>query len=152
MNNLLTRDILICLLSFIAQLCLTLFDPMDFSPPGVSVHGILQARNWSGLPFSSPGESSQPRDQICIFCTAGRFFTVEPLGKPTSFVTWMLSIGDISIVTYVIIIQLSFFKPPLPGQSCVNKKGCRGSPPQGSPLQPWFPAHHLAVHPLEAWL
>ena len=28
----------------VAQLCLTLCDPMDCSPPGSSVHGILQAR------------------------------------------------------------------------------------------------------------
>ena len=42
--------------SEIAQLCPTLCDPMDFSLPGSSVHGILQARNhWSGLPFPSPG-------------------------------------------------------------------------------------------------
>ena len=27
-----------------AQSCLTLHDPMDCSPPGSSVHGILQAR------------------------------------------------------------------------------------------------------------
>ena len=26
------------------QLCPTLCDPMDYSPPGSSVHGILQAR------------------------------------------------------------------------------------------------------------
>ena len=28
----------------VAQMCLTLFDPMDCSLPGSSVHGILQAR------------------------------------------------------------------------------------------------------------
>ena len=28
----------------VTQLCLTLCDPMDCSPPGYSVHGILQAR------------------------------------------------------------------------------------------------------------
>ena len=28
----------------VAQLCMTLRDPMDYSPPGSSVHGILQAR------------------------------------------------------------------------------------------------------------
>ena len=39
----------------VAQSCLTLCDPMDCSPPGSSVHGILQARNWNGLPFPSPG-------------------------------------------------------------------------------------------------
>ena len=29
-------------------------DPMDSSLPGSPVHGISQARNWSGLPFPSP--------------------------------------------------------------------------------------------------
>ena len=34
------------------QLCLTLFDPMDNSLPGSSVHGILQARilEWAAMP------------------------------------------------------------------------------------------------------
>ena len=38
----------------VAQLCLTLCDPMDCSPPGSSVHGILQARilEWIAIPFS----------------------------------------------------------------------------------------------------
>ena len=38
----------------VAQLCLTLFDPMDGSPPGSSVHGILQARilEWVAIAFS----------------------------------------------------------------------------------------------------
>ena len=60
------------------QSCLTLCDPMDCSPPGSSVHGILQARilEWVAMPSSS--RSSQPRDRTCISCIsciAGRFFT-----------------------------------------------------------------------------
>ena len=39
----------------VAQSGLTLRDPMDCSPPGFSVHGILQARNWSRLPFFLQG-------------------------------------------------------------------------------------------------
>ena len=37
----------------VAQLCLTLRDPMDCSPPGSSVHGIFQARilEWVAIPF-----------------------------------------------------------------------------------------------------
>ena len=37
-----------------AQLCLNLCDTMDCSPPGCSVHGILQARilEWVAIPFS----------------------------------------------------------------------------------------------------
>ena len=30
----------------VTQLCLTLCDPVDCSPPGSSVHGILQKRSW----------------------------------------------------------------------------------------------------------
>ena len=38
----------------VAQLCLTLCDPMDCSPPGSSVHRILQERilEWVAIPFS----------------------------------------------------------------------------------------------------
>ena len=60
----------------VAQSYPTLCDPMDCSPPGSSVHGILQARvlKWVAIPFSR--ESSQPRDWIQVSCLAGRFFTI----------------------------------------------------------------------------
>ena len=59
----------------VAQLCLTLCDPMGCSPPGSSVPGILQARilEWVAISFSR--ESSQPRGQTWVSCIAGRFFT-----------------------------------------------------------------------------
>ena len=41
------------------QSCLTLCDPIDGSPLGSSVPGILQARHWSGLPFPSPMHESE---------------------------------------------------------------------------------------------
>ena len=41
------------------QSCPTLCDPIDGSPPGSSVPGILQARIWSGLPFPSPMHESE---------------------------------------------------------------------------------------------
>ena len=43
-----------------AQLCLTLCDPMDCSPPGLSVHGIFHARVQSGLPFLTLGNLVNP--------------------------------------------------------------------------------------------
>ena len=54
----------------------------DSSPPGSSVHGILQARIlvWVAISFSRG--SSWPRDRTCISCIAGGFFTAEPPGKP----------------------------------------------------------------------
>ena len=36
------------------QLCLTLCDTIDGSPPSSPIPGILQAKHWSGLPFPSP--------------------------------------------------------------------------------------------------
>ena len=39
------------------QACFTLCDPMDYNPPGSSVHGILQARKDRGeLPCPHPGD------------------------------------------------------------------------------------------------
>ena len=42
------------------QSCLTLCDPMDCSPPGFSVHGILWPVYWSGLPWPPPGDLPDP--------------------------------------------------------------------------------------------
>ena len=51
-------------------------NPMDSSPLGSSVHGILQARilEWVAIPFSRA--SSWPRDQIQVSHFADRFFTI----------------------------------------------------------------------------
>ena len=51
-----------------AQLCSTLCDPMDCSPPGSSVHGILQARILEWAAISSSRGSSQPMDQTLSSC------------------------------------------------------------------------------------
>ena len=42
--------------SEVAQLCLTLSDPMDWSPPGSSIHGIFRARvlEWGAVTFPVP--------------------------------------------------------------------------------------------------
>ena len=62
-----------------AQLQLTLCDPVDCSPPGSSVHEILQARILEWVAISYSRGSSQPRDRThfsCISCI-GRFFTTR---------------------------------------------------------------------------
>ena len=46
----------------VAQSCPTLCGPMDCSPPGSSVHGILQARKLEWVAISSSRGDSQPRD------------------------------------------------------------------------------------------
>ena len=62
--------------SRVTQLCPTLCYLTDCSPPGSSVHGILQARilKWLDIPFSRG--SSLPRDRTQVSYIAGSFFTV----------------------------------------------------------------------------
>ena len=73
----------VCLLSL--QLCLTLWDPMDYSPPGSYVHQILQARILDWVAMSSSRGSSRPRDWTVSSVTLALqadFFTAETPGKP----------------------------------------------------------------------
>ena len=60
----------------VSQSCPALCDPMDYSLPGSSVQGILQARilEWVAISFSRG--SSQPRDRTWVTHTAGTFLTV----------------------------------------------------------------------------
>ena len=60
--------------SLVAQLCLTLCDPMDCSPPGSSVHGISQARTLEWVVISFSRGSSQLRYRTLISHIAGGFF------------------------------------------------------------------------------
>ena len=62
------------------QLCSTLCDPMDCSPPDSSVHRISQARIWSGLSFPSPGDHPDPGiklEFLTLSPMASRFFTTS---------------------------------------------------------------------------
>ena len=72
---LLIFTICVCVCVLVTQLCLTLCHPMDCSPPGSPVHGILQARilDCVAIPFSRG--SSCPGDWTQDSCIAGGFFT-----------------------------------------------------------------------------
>ena len=69
-----------CVLCLAAQSCLTLCDPMDCSPPGSSIHGILQARILEWVLISFCKGSSQTRDQTWVSHIADRFFTIWATG------------------------------------------------------------------------
>ena len=67
--------------------CMTLCDPMACSPPGFFAHGSSRQEYWSGLPFLPPGALPDPGIKPMSLrspALAGRFFTPEPPGKPTS--------------------------------------------------------------------
>ena len=60
----------------VTQSCPTLWDPMDCSLPGSSVHRTFQVRELEWVAMSFSRGSSQPRDQTQVSCMAGRFFTI----------------------------------------------------------------------------
>ena len=73
----------VCVLAKSLQSCTTLCNLKNCSPPGSSVHAILQARilEWVAMP-SSRG-SSQPRDGTHVSCLGRRvLYHLVPPGKP----------------------------------------------------------------------
>ena len=65
-----------CCCSLVAKPCPTLCHPMDYSPPGSFVRGLVQAGRLQWFAVSSSG------DWTHASCTGERFFTAEPPGQP----------------------------------------------------------------------
>ena len=63
-----------------AQLCLTLYNSMDYAHRASLSMKFSRQEYWSGLPFPFLGDLSnpgiEPKDQTQVSCIAGRFFTV----------------------------------------------------------------------------
>ena len=70
----------VCQLSHFSRVGLC--DPMDCSPPGSSVHGIIQARmlQWVAISYSMGNAEIKPPSSVSP-ALAGEFFTTEPPGK-----------------------------------------------------------------------
>ena len=66
-NRIQNRNACACLLSHFSHIWLC--DPMDYSPPGSSIRGILQARTLESVVMPSSRGSSWPRDWIQVSCT-----------------------------------------------------------------------------------
>ena len=66
------------------QSCPTLWNPLDCSPPGSSVHGIFQARILEWIAISSSRGSSRPRDRNRVPALQTDTLPSETPGKPTS--------------------------------------------------------------------
>ena len=95
-----------------ANSCIPSCDPMDYSPPGSSVHGISQERRleWAVISFSRG--SSWLKDPTNFSCTTGRFFTTEPQGKPYTYKTYIINnrfsshlhVVEIEVLTHQVLI------------------------------------------------
>ena len=69
--------VVVWLLTHVQLFC----DPMDYSPPGFSVHGILQVRILECLAISSPGDLPDFGIEPESPALAGGFLTVCGLAK-----------------------------------------------------------------------
>ena len=88
------------------------------APPSM---GFSRQEYWSGLPFPSPGESSQPRDRTQVSCIAGRrYIQVQPLFKSHSLPFRTINqpqFLSISCLSYFEWFYVTLFKP----QHCLLK-------------------------------
>ena len=86
--------------SVVPQLSPTLCNPMDCTPSGSSVHGILQATmlKWVAIGFSRG--SSWPRDQLGSLTLQADALLSEPPGKPTCMIVFSLSLMSLSLIFF----------------------------------------------------
>ena len=94
------------------QSCLTLCDCMDSSPPGSSVHGILQARilEWVAMPSSRgilPTQRSNLRP-LCLLALAGRFLLPSHQGMYTNKCYWNTTTNTGSLNIHGCFYRLSY--------------------------------------------
>ena len=80
-HNLATKPSPVFHCCLVTKLCLTLCNPMDYSPTDCSVW-FPREEHWSGLPHPSPGELPGTGNEPTFSALAHRLFTTEPPGKP----------------------------------------------------------------------
>ena len=94
----------------VAHSCLTLGYPMDCSPLGFSVHGILQAKllEWVAIPF--PRRPSQTRDQTWVPALWADTLPSEPPGSPRLLLCYyILPVDGLGCKNVLYIVQKYVF-------------------------------------------
>ena len=112
---------------FVAHSCLILCYPMNCSPSGCAVHGVLQARilKWVAIPFS--GGFSRPSDQTWVSHIAGRFFhfwatrealfIVPTISTPYPFLLFLPPVSTLSQPSHCLLFLSHCLLSPKPGNS-----------------------------------
>ena len=105
-----------------AQSCLTLCYPVDHSPPGSSVHGILQARILGGLPCPPAGDLPNPGIEPGPPALQSDSLPSKPPGKPTGTnrPAEMTQNGELlgSLFTHQGKIKTEFLSPHQGAKTC----------------------------------
>ena len=91
------------------QLCPTLCNPMDCSPPGSSVHGILQARTLEWVAMPSYRGSSQP-ESLTSPALAGSSLPLVPPGKPYDHIVFHVGWIKVDLISHLLLLQDPFRK------------------------------------------
>ena len=86
----------------VAQSCLILCDPIDCSPPGSSVHRILQARTWKWVAIPPPGYLPNPGIKPRSPKLQADSLLPEPPGKPKN-----TRVGSLSLLQQIFPTQES---------------------------------------------
>ena len=104
-----------------AQSYLTLCDPMDCSPPGCSIHGIVQTRILEPVAIFSSRGSSQPRDQSPrLLHWQKDSLPVSHLGSPEIKHTIM----EMKNVFNVLVSRLDMVKESVSLKKCLTSVPC----------------------------
>ena len=72
----------------VTKSCLTLLTPWTVGRQAPLSMGFPRQEYWSGLPFPSPGDLSDPKTKATSPELAGGLFTTEPSGKPGVCIPW----------------------------------------------------------------
>ena len=88
-----------CVCMLVAQSWPTLCDPVDCSPPGSSIHGILQARIWDCVAVLFFRGSSWLGDWTWVCRITGRFCPLSHLGNTLLFIIKTMQIQPPSLIT-----------------------------------------------------
>ena len=81
----------------VAQSCLTLCNPMDCSPPGSPVRGILQVRIPEWVRFPPPGDLPDPGIKLRSPALQADSLPSEPPGKLMVFAHLLYSVSCLEL-------------------------------------------------------
>ena len=68
----------------VKQSCPNLCDPMDYHPPGSSVHGISQQEYWSGFPLPPTGDLPTQGSNPCLLHWRRILYCLSHQGSPAN--------------------------------------------------------------------